>query len=139
MQGAFHGGHAAALRTRRCLIPADGFYEWQKAPRQPFHLRLHEGELLALAGLWETWRGAEENVESFTIITTDANDVVKPLHDRMPVILAPEHWQVWLSASAEEVAWFLTPYQAEAMWAWPVDRRVSRAGEDDAGMIEPLD
>ncbi|MDO9226140.1 MAG: SOS response-associated peptidase [Pseudomonadota bacterium] len=130
-----------AFKRRRCLIPASGFYEWKAEGklRQPYFISLKSGELLAMAGLWETWQSPEGDLlRSCAIITTGANALMQPIHDRMPVILAPEHWQAWLTASVDQVTGLLTPYQAEAMQAWPVDRRVSKAVGDDAGVIEPL-
>jgi putative SOS response-associated peptidase YedK len=89
--------------------------------------------------LWESWKSPDgEILRTCAIITTGPNALMQAIHDRMPVILAPEQWQAWLTAPAEEVAGLLTPYQADAMRAWPVDRRVSKAGEDDSGMIEAL-
>jgi putative SOS response-associated peptidase YedK len=130
-----------AFKRRRCLIPASGFYEWgaQGKVKQPYYISLKSGELLAMAGLWESWKSPDgEILRTCAIITTGPNALMQAIHDRMPVILAPEHWQAWLNAPAEEVAGLLTPYQADAMRAWPVNRRVSKAGEDDAGMIEAL-
>jgi putative SOS response-associated peptidase YedK len=93
-----------AFKQRRCLILADGFYEWQKGakntPKQPFHIRRADGEPFAFAGLWEHWTGEEPPVDSCTIITTDANDAVRPLHDRMPVILDPRDYGRWLDPAA---------------------------------------
>lgn len=130
-----------AFKRRRCLIPASGFYEWKAEGRvkQPYYISLKSGEHLAMGGLWETWQSPEGDLlRTCAIITTGPNALMESLHDRMPVILAPEHWQAWLTAPPDEVAGLLDPYPAEAMQAWPVDRRVSRAGEDDARMIEPL-
>lgn len=130
-----------AFKRRRCLIPASGFYEWKTEGKvkQPYYISLESGELLAMAGLWETWQSPEGDLlRTCAIITTSPNALMQPIHDRMPVILAPEHWQAWLTAPPAEIAGLLAPHDAEAMRAWPVDRRVSRAGEDDAGMIEPL-
>jgi putative SOS response-associated peptidase YedK len=89
----------SAFKSRRCLIPADGFYEWRKTEdgKQPFHIRMKDKEPFAFAGLWERWRPEEgEPVESCTIITTDANELMGPIHNRMPVILAPEDYATWL-------------------------------------------
>src|SRR5262245_29450802 len=87
-----------AFKRRRCLILADGFYEWRKgnAPKQPFHIHRRDGEPFAFAGLWEIWGGEQPALESCTIITTDANEVIRPLHDRMPVILDQRDYARWL-------------------------------------------
>lgn len=130
-----------AFKRRRCLIPASGFYEWKSEGKlkQPYYISLRSGELLAMAGLWETWQSpAGELLRTCAILTTGPNALMHPIHDRMPVILAPEHWQAWLTAPAREVGDLLSPHDAEVMQAWPVDRRVSKTREDDAGMIEPL-
>lgn len=98
-----------ALRRRRCIVVADGFYEWQKlgegsrAPKQPWFIHADDGALLPMAGLWETWRSSDgELIESFTILTTDANDLMRPLHDRMPVILPREACDRWLDARLDD-------------------------------------
>ncbi|KAF0098322.1 MAG: hypothetical protein FD187_3034 [bacterium] len=131
-----------AFRRRRCLIPASGFYEWKTEGRQkqPWYFSLKSGEPLAMGGVWESWRGPDggEILRTCAIITTGPNAVMAPVHDRMPVILAPEHWQEWLAAPAEAARELLAPAPAERLQAWPVDRRVSRATADDAGLIEPL-
>jgi putative SOS response-associated peptidase YedK len=97
---------------------------------------------MALAGLWETWRSpAQETVRSFTIITTTPNELCAPIHDRMPVILAPETWPEWLGEeTADEAALkgLLAPYPAERMTLWPVDRRVGNVKNNDPSLIEPV-
>lgn len=119
-----------AFRRRRCLIPADGFYEWKKAGtvKQPFHIRLRGGGDFAFAGLWERWRGEGQEIESCSIIVTDANDLLRTIHDRMPVILDPTDYAAWLNPEnrdAEALAGLLVPYSAERMEAVPVSRRVN--------------
>jgi len=93
-----------ALRNRRCLIIADGFYEWQKAgkAKQPYLIRLKGGEPFCFAGLWERWGKGEKPVETCTIITTDATQLMAPIHDRMPVILAPADYRLWLDTAVQE-------------------------------------
>jgi len=140
------GFRDAFNRGRRCLVPADGFYEWRagaagpRAPKQPYTVALHDGAPMALAGLWEGWRGpGGEVVRTFTIITTDANDKLRVLHDRMPVILPREAWRAWLGeepAEAAELLALLRPYPSSELAAWPVPRRVGRVAEDDAGLAE---
>lgn len=130
-----------AFHRRRCLIPADGFYEWKREDKikQPYYISLKSGQPLAMGGLWESWRAPDGSiVRSCAIITTAANALMAPIHDRMPVIVAPEHWQDWLTAPAQAVTAWLAPPPAAPMQAWPVSRRVSKAADDDAGLIEPL-
>ncbi len=130
-----------AFRRRRCLIPADGFYEWKTEGKvkQPFFISLKSGEPLAMGGLWESWRRPDgEILRTACIITTGPNDVMEPIHDRMPVILRAEDWQSWLEAPVEAIQSLISPYEADAMQAWPVDRRVSRSVDDDAGLIKPI-
>jgi putative SOS response-associated peptidase YedK len=119
-----------AFYRRRCLVLADGFYEWQRAPhgRIPYWIGLKDREPFAFAGLWDRWEGPDGQViESFTIITTAANERVAPIHDRMPVILLPEHEEIWLDESAGPAAWraALRPYPADRMIAYPVSPRVN--------------
>lgn len=138
-----------ALKQRRCLVPADGFFEWAPPPegapktakKQPYWFRPKDERPIALAGLWETWQPEEgPAVQSFTLITTDANEVVAPVHDRMPVILPPQAWDRWLDPQVRDVAEvvpLLRPYPAELMTARPVSQRLNSAREDDASLVEP--
>jgi putative SOS response-associated peptidase YedK len=126
-----------AFAKRRCLILANGFYEWlrspgRKGPSQPYHFRLADGKPFAFAGLWEIWHPQEgEPVRSCTIITTQANAIVQPVHDRMPVILSGQAMWDWLSAPDVQAAQvFLQPYPAEQMVAVPVSRVVNDATQD---------
>lgn len=131
----------SAFARRRCLIPADGFYEWKAEGKckQPYYISLRDGSPLAMAGLWESWTSPTgEILRSCAIITTAANALMQPIHDRMPAIIAPEHWQDWLAAPPEAVSHLLAPFPSEPLQAWPVDRRVSKASNDDPGLIEPL-
>ncbi|MBK1718674.1 SOS response-associated peptidase [Thiocystis violacea] len=135
----------AAFRHRRCLIPADGFYEWQATDtgKQPYYIRRKDDQPLALAGLWEEWtdRASGETIHSGTIIVTDANALMRPIHDRMPVILAPEDHAFWLdpgTASRPALRALLRPCDPDALIAYPVSRRVNKATEDDPSLIEPL-
>ncbi len=133
----------SAFRQRRCLLPASGFYEWRKAGRgrkQPYFIRLREAGLFAFAGLWEHWRdpqGAE--VESCTIVTTEANEVLRPLHDRMPVILDSAAEARWLDphATTDALQALLAPYPAERMEASPVDAWVSDPKHEGPRCLEP--
>jgi putative SOS response-associated peptidase YedK len=130
-----------AFRRRRCLIPADGFYEWQTQGKlkQPYFISLASGETMAMAGVWESWRAPSgEILRTCCVLTVAPNATMQPIHDRMPVIIAPEDWARWLSAAADSVMPLMRPFDVEPMQAWPVDRRVSKAGGDDAGLIAPL-
>jgi putative SOS response-associated peptidase YedK len=126
-----------AFRKRRCLIPADGFYEWKKTGRrkEPYHIRVTDGGLFAFAGLWESWQGQD----TCTILTTTANPLVAPLHDRMPVILDPEDYSRWLDSAAqtEELQTLLKPYPEEKLITTTVDLRVNSAAVDDAQCLAP--
>ena len=140
----------AAWRRRRCLVPADGFYEWQRrgGTRQPWLFGLRDGSPFAFAGLWERWTSAEgaapagslfgpapgDTVETFTILTTAANGIVAPVHGRMPVILPPGAWDPWLAGEAVP----LVPFPADAMTAHPVRTLVNRPANDDPRCVEPV-
>jgi putative SOS response-associated peptidase YedK len=134
----------AAFRKRRCLVPADGFFEWQKsaAGKQPWFIRAADGEPLAFAGLWELWdaKGTEPPLASCTIITTRANEMMKPLHDRMPVVLAPSAREAWLDPASSPAALqgLLEPAAEAALEAWPVSLRVNSPANEDASLVEPL-
>ncbi len=130
-----------AFRHRRCIIPADGFYEWKTEGKgkQPYYISLKSGEPLAMGGLWESWTAPDgEILRTACIITTGPNALMESIHDRMPVLLRPEDWRAWLEAPADEIAGMVSPYRAEEMQVWQVDRRVSRTVDDDAGLAEPL-
>ena len=140
----------SAYRRRRCLIPADGFYEWQRLGkiRQPWLFGLRDGAPFALAGLWERWTvpegaeltgslaelGAGDPVETCTILTTAANETVAPVHGRMPVILPRDACDPWLAG--EDVS--LAPFAADAMTAHPVSTLVNRPANDDPRCVEPV-
>jgi putative SOS response-associated peptidase YedK len=130
-----------AFKKSRCLILADGFYEWQKTDsgKQPFHIRLQDGSPFAFAGLWESWDKGD-GIRSCTIITTDANDLVGEVHNRMPVILHPEDYEMWLDPDFDErepLTSLLKPFPAEAMEAYPVSRRVNKPSNNEPGVVEP--
>jgi putative SOS response-associated peptidase YedK len=106
----------AAVQQRRCIVPATGFYEWKSEPRrkQPFAITVPGRALFGFAGLWETWKPAQgESVETFTILTTDANDAIAEVHDRMPVILPQDAEDTWLNANPEEARALLKPYAGD--------------------------
>jgi len=126
-----------AFRSRRCLVPASGFYEWQAEGRhkQPFWFTPEDGAPLALAGLWERWHGDEETIESFAIVTCPANADVAPVHDRMPVILPPEAWRRWLEDPVEDARALMRPAPTGLLRALPVSTRVNRPNIDEPALI----
>ena len=131
-----------AFRERRCLIPADGFYEWQRAngAKQPFYIHMEDGRPFAFAGLWESWgRGGEGEIRTCTILTTAANAVVGEIHERMPVIVAPDAYDVWLDPASErdELTGLLAPYPEDEMEAYPVSRFVNSPSNNDPRCVEP--
>jgi putative SOS response-associated peptidase YedK len=132
-----------AFRKRRCLIPADGFYEWQKTGngKQPYYIHMKDGSPFVFAGLWETWGGdGKDEIRSCTILTTDPNELIAPIHNRMPVILYPENYELWLDPDVREVdllSSLLGPYPEDAMEAYPVSRRVNSPANDEPSCIEP--
>ena len=135
----------AAFRRRRCLIPADGFYEWktERGRKQPYRIALEGGAPFAFAGLWERWEGSGEAgaVESCTIVTTEANARLKAIHHRMPVILAPEAYVAWLDPATPgaEAQALLRPAPSEWFTAYRVSPKINSPANDDPALIEPLD
>jgi putative SOS response-associated peptidase YedK len=133
---------AAWKAGRRCLVVADGYYEWRAADKQPFAVALGNRGPMTFAGLWDFWRPSSgEPLTSFTIITTAANDRLAPLHDRMPVLLAPDRWTAWLGETAvteRELKAMLKPYPGESMCFWPVDRRVGNVRNDSPDLFAPI-
>jgi len=133
-----------AFRRRRCLIPADGFFEWHKIEpaKQPYFIRMRDGHPFAFAGLWEVWHGKEnEQIESFTILTTEPNELAGRFHDRMPAILPPEAYDAWLDPKQEDVEFLkglLKPADASAMEAYAVSRRVNKAEYDQPDCVQPV-
>ena len=134
----------AAFKARRCLIPTDGFYEWTSGPKgkQPHRIVLADRGPFALAGLWERWRDKEEGetVESCTVIVTAANDLLQPIHDRMPVILSPEDHETWLDPEADRdsLKALLRSYPSAAMATYEVSQIVNKPANDEPACIEPL-
>ena len=132
----------AAMRSRRCLVPADGFYEWMSegGAKQPVHVRRTDRSVFAIAGLWETWTKGERPLETFTILTTEPNDILRPVHDRMPVILAPADFALWLdpeTRDADRVAPLLKPCPPQGWEAVPVSRFVSDSRHEGPACLEP--
>lgn len=131
----------SAFKRRRCLIPADGFYEWRKEldGKQPFYITTEGAEPFAFAGLWESWEDGEGEVRTCAILTTEANETMREIHHRMPVILPAELRDAWLDEEAdkEELLAMLEPYSG-AMEAYPVSRFVNRPTNDDPRCVEPV-
>ena len=134
-----------AFRRHRCLLPADGFYEWQALPaaagesvrKQPLHIGMKDGSLFGLAGLFERWLSPEgEVLDTCTIVTTDANALLAPVHVRMPLIIPPENYARWLDPSEQDVADLVVPFSAERMTHYAVSTRVNNVRHDDAAIIE---
>ncbi|MDE2135491.1 MAG: SOS response-associated peptidase [Alphaproteobacteria bacterium] len=137
-----------AFQRRRCLVIADGFYEWKKESakaKQPYFITLKDNAPFAFAGLFEHWKpnDVSDLIETFTIITTTANELIAPLHDRMPVILAPDNWPRWLGEGAGPVApdrlkAMLAPFPAGRMTAWPVTKAVGNVKNDDPSLVQAV-
>jgi len=134
-----------ALKRRRCLVPADAFYEWQRIDpktKRPYAIGLRSGEPYAFAGLWERWQPKDgAPLETFTVLTTDPNELMETIHNRMPVILEPRDYSRWLDSSdpARPPIDLLRPYPAEKMRSWPVSERVGNVRNNDAELLEPAE
>ncbi|HEX8740431.1 MAG TPA: SOS response-associated peptidase [Casimicrobiaceae bacterium] len=131
----------AAYARHRCLVPANAFYEWQVRPggKQPLHIGMPDDAPFGIAGLFERWRSSTDEVlDTCTIITTDANEALRPIHDRMPVILPPASYARWLDATNADVADLLVPWSGPELNVYAVSTRVNRAENDDAGVREPI-
>jgi putative SOS response-associated peptidase YedK len=131
-----------AFKKRRCLIPADGFYEWQRTDdkKQPFYFRMRDETPFGFAGLWEQWEGnGREVINSCTILTTEANEVLRSVHDRMPVILHPGDYELWLDSDLRKldlVKELLSPYPASKMMSYPVSTSINSPRNQGAELIE---
>lgn len=134
----------SAFKRRRCLILADGFYEWQEqqGKKQPFYFRLQDGKPFAFAGLWERWeKGEDEAIASCTILTTESNELMRPIHHRMPVILDPKDYDKWLDPEVqkpESLQSLLQPYKSEEMTFYPVTAKVNNAKTDSPDCIKKV-
>lgn len=131
----------SAFKHRRCLIPADGFYEWERRNgKQAFHIHRDDRQPFAFAGLWEQWQHEAETLYSCTIITTAANALMQPIHERMPVIISPEHYHHWLNkaANADDVYGLLDKPSYTHMVATPVGDWVNNPRHDDERCIAPI-
>ena len=131
-----------AYQKRRLLVPASGFYERKKedSGKQPYYITGKESGLIALAGLWESWGKEPNMIETFTILTTEPNNLIAELHNRMPVIISPQDFQVWLDleTGGEELKDLLKPYPDELLKAYPVSRLVNKPANDMPDLIKPL-
>ena len=125
-----------AFRRRRCLVPANGYYEWRagNGGKQPFFIRMAGADLFSFAGLWSSWQGPDGAVESCVIITTSAREELADIHDRMPVIIAPDDYDAWLEAGGQGL---LRPCAGE-MEAYPVSRRVNNTRNQGEALIQPV-
>jgi putative SOS response-associated peptidase YedK len=132
-----------SFERRRCLIPADGFYEWKRAGRskQPYYFQMQDESPFAFAGIWDRWQGNGRTVTSCAIITTTPNELLATIHDRMPVILTADDYEAWLRDDADprELKALLAPYPAAAMKSFPVSPRVNSALVDEAGLVEAIE
>jgi putative SOS response-associated peptidase YedK len=135
--GMFRG----ALAARRCIVPADAFYEWQVlgADKQPHAIARVDGRPMAFAGLWEGWRSPEgEALRTYTIVTTTANATLRPLHERMPVVLEEADWPAWLGEAAVDPLTLLRPAAEDVLRTWPVGRRVGNVRNNDAALLAQI-
>ena len=143
------GAYKHAFRKRRCIVPADAFYEWRKVPgqkaKQPYAIERRDGEPIAFAGLWEQWRGGDDEwgaLRSTTIITTDPNGLMATIHDRMPVILPPAAWEAWLDPAnddLEALGKLLVPAPEELLVLRPVSTEVNNVRNDGAQLLDEVD
>jgi putative SOS response-associated peptidase YedK len=133
----------ASFRSRRCLIVADGFYEWQprNGTKQPYYIRLTSGQPFGMGGLWDRWDKQDEPLETCTILTCDANEAMLAIHDRMPVVIPPESFDIWLDPDIHDpgrLAHLLRPFHPDEMRAYPVSTLVNNVRNDSAACIEPV-
>jgi len=135
-----------AFKRRRCLIPLDGFYEWQPLgakTKQPFAVALKHGGLFAVAGLWDRWKDKSTgaSLETYTVITTDPNELMEPFHNRMPVIVKPDDFERWMAPAdpARLPVDLLRPYPQEEMAAWKVGNAVGNVRNNSPALIAPLE
>lgn len=136
----------SAFRQRRCLVVADGFYEWQqqenKKQKQPYYFRFKDESPFAFAGLWERWEDPNgKEIQSCTLLTTQANDLMRPIHHRMPVILSPKDYELWLDPEVKKpelLQPLLHPYPTEEMTAYPVSKLVNKPTNDSADCINSI-
>jgi putative SOS response-associated peptidase YedK len=134
----------SAFNSRRCLIASDGFYEWKKnvdGTKQPYFIRLADGKPFAFAGIWERWERGDQILESCAIIVTSANALMAPIHDRMPVILSPDHYDAWMNpkeTNASALKSLLLPYSSDRMKACPISSMVNNPRNNHSDLLLPL-
>ena len=132
-----------SFARRRCLVPADGFYEWKRRgkSKQPYYFQLKDEEPFYFAAIWDEWRGGEASITSCAIITTTPNELLETIHDRMPVILPGQAHDAWLSGDTQpmELLSLLNPFPATAMKSYPVSQQVNAAKVEDAQLVEPIE
>ena len=139
---ATSGTFRSAFKARRCIVPMDAFYEWEATPtgKQPWAFARHDGAPLALAGLWEGWRAPDGEIRrTFTIATTAANLFMSRIHDRMPAILEPADWPVWLGEEAGDPLRLLRPAPEGVLRQWPVSRDVNSPRHDRPDLLDPVE
>jgi len=132
-----------AFKHRRCLIPTTGFYDWEKQSKrkQPYHIKMKDNEPFAFAGLWESWEGGKSVIESCTILTTEANKAIQSIHDRMPVILKPEDYDMWIDSDntdSESLEQLLKPFLSDISEVYPISNYVNKPQHDNPQCIQPL-
>jgi putative SOS response-associated peptidase YedK len=135
---------ADAYRRRRCIVPVDGFFEWKaikgQNAKQPYAIAMKDGRPFAVGPLWENWKdlASGEWIRTFAIITTDANELVAEIHDRMPLILRPDEYTRWLSDEPDPRD-LMTPFPSEPMRMWPISTRVNKPENDDPSILEQIE
>ncbi len=133
-----------AYRKRRCIVPVDGFFEWKaikgQKSKQPFAIAMKDGSPFGIAGIWENWKepASGEWIRTFAIITTNSNELVADIHDRMPVILAPGDYARWLGEEPDPRD-LMRPSPADLMRMWPISTRVNKPENDDPSVVEPIE
>jgi putative SOS response-associated peptidase YedK len=132
-----------AYKKRRCILPIDNFFEWKaikgEKAKQPYAIAMKSGEPFGLAAIWENWQrpGTEEWVRTFAVITCPANELMADIHDRMPVIVPPESYDLWLSSVEPDPRDLLVPFPSERMKIWPTSMRVNKVANDDLDLLAP--
>jgi len=134
--------YRSPFKHKRCLIPADGFYEWKvvNGHKIPHHIRMRDGEVFAFAGLWDHWEGGGQTLDSCSIIVMPANEIMKPLHDRMPAIIAPAHYDRWLDSrmdDKQEIMGYLNSAPSAGLSFYPISTWVNTPKHDDERCILP--
>jgi putative SOS response-associated peptidase YedK len=132
------------FKRRHCLIPVDGFYEWKQVAGKkiPHHIHMKDGKIFAFAGLWDHWEGEDDSIESCTIIVMPSNEVMKPIHERMPAIIAPAHYDLWLDSRVtdkQEIMQYLTSAPSSQLAPYPVSTWVNSPKNDDKRCIQSVE